>query len=83
MPRIRLMTADGSHPGGKPRSARRRSLCRCTRSRTVGYRTHMARKLKFDRLLFLTTLVLVAASIVMVYSASNVMAGENGQPNAF
>jgi len=33
----------------------------------------MARKLKFDRLLFLTTLVLVAVSIVMVYSASNQM----------
>ena len=31
----------------------------------------MARKLKIDRLLFLTTLVLVAVSIVMVYSASN------------
>jgi len=43
----------------------------------------MARKLKFDRLLFLTTLVLVAVSIVMVYSASNMMAGENGQPNAY
>jgi cell division protein FtsW len=38
----------------------------------------MARKLKFDRLLFLTTLVLVAVSIVMVYSASNLQeAGES------
>jgi len=33
----------------------------------------MARKLKFDRLLFLMTLALVAVSIVMVYSASNQM----------
>ena len=39
----------------------------------------MARKLKFDRLLFLTTLVLVAVSIVMVYSASNLM-GAGSQP---
>lgn len=44
----------------------------------------MARKLKFDRLLFLTTLVLVAVSIVMVYSASNMMAaGPNRRPNFF
>jgi cell division protein FtsW len=44
----------------------------------------MARKLKFDRLLFLTTLVLVAVSIVMVYSASNLMgAGQSARPNAF
>ena len=44
----------------------------------------MARKLKFDRLLFLTTLVLVAVSIVMVYSASNLMgAGESVGSNIF
>ncbi|MCX6549970.1 MAG: FtsW/RodA/SpoVE family cell cycle protein, partial [Acidobacteria bacterium] len=44
----------------------------------------MARKLKSDRLLFLTTVTLVAASIVMVYSASNVMAMERyRQPNLF
>jgi cell division protein FtsW len=44
----------------------------------------MARKLKSDWLLFLTTLLLVAASIVMVYSASKVMATEKyGQPNLF
>jgi cell division protein FtsW len=44
----------------------------------------MARKLKFDRLLFLTTLVLVAVSIVMVYSASNLIgAGESVRPNVF
>jgi cell division protein FtsW len=44
----------------------------------------MARKLKFDRLLFLTTLVLVSVSIVMVYSASNLMgAGESVRPNMF
>jgi cell division protein FtsW len=42
----------------------------------------MARKLKFDRLLFLTTLVLVAVSIVMVYSASNLQeAGESVPAN--
>lgn len=34
----------------------------------------MARKLKSDRLLFLTTLALVAMSIVMVYSASSALA---------
>lgn len=44
----------------------------------------MARKLKFDRWLFLTTLVLVAASIVMVYSATSLMgAGAAARPNAF
>jgi cell division protein FtsW len=44
----------------------------------------MARKLKFDRLLFLTTLVLVAVSIVMVYSASNLKAaGESHPTNDF
>ena len=36
----------------------------------------MARKLKSDKLLFLATLLLVLASIVMVYSASAVMAME-------
>ena len=40
----------------------------------------MARKLKSDRLLYLTTLVLVAISIVMVYSASNLMVGDGGRP---
>jgi cell division protein FtsW len=44
----------------------------------------MARKLKSDRLLFMTTLLLVAGSIVMVYSASNVLAAEKyGDPNLF
>jgi len=44
----------------------------------------MARKLKSDRVLFLTTLLLVAVSIVMVYSASNLMAGGGpGRPNAY
>jgi cell division protein FtsW len=44
----------------------------------------MARKLKSDRLLFLTTLLLVAVSIVMVYSASNhPSAGESFRPNGF
>ena len=39
----------------------------------------MARKLKSDKLLFLATLLLVCASIVMVYSASAVLALD-GQP---
>jgi cell division protein FtsW len=44
----------------------------------------MARKLTFDRLLFFTTLVLVAVSIVMVYSASSQMrAGESVRSNVF
>ena len=44
----------------------------------------MARKLKSDRLLFLTTLLLLAVSVVMVYSASKVLAAEKyGQPNLF
>ena len=44
----------------------------------------MARKLKSDWWLFSTTLVLVAISIVMVYSASNQMAaGTAVRPNAF
>ena len=44
----------------------------------------MARKLKSDRILFLTTILLVAISIVMVYSASAVMADERyGQPYFF
>ena len=34
----------------------------------------MARKLKSDRVLFMATLLLVCASIVMVYSASAVVA---------
>jgi cell division protein FtsW len=42
----------------------------------------MARKLKSDRVLFLTTLVLAAAGVVMVYSASTALAmGEHGQSN--
>ncbi len=36
----------------------------------------MARKLKSDRLLFIATLLLVCTSVVMVYSASAVMASE-------
>jgi hypothetical protein len=44
----------------------------------------MARKLKSDRILFLTTILLVAISIVMVYSASAVIADERyGQPYFF
>jgi len=49
-----------------------------------GLHRAMARKLKSDRLLFLTTLVLVAVSIVMVYSASNLRgAGADLRPNVF
>ena len=44
----------------------------------------MARKLKSDRVLFLTTILLVAISIVMVYSASAVVALERyRQPYLF
>jgi cell division protein FtsW len=43
----------------------------------------MARKLKFDRLLFLTTVVLVAASVVMVYSASTVIGLKDGQSSKY
>ena len=41
----------------------------------------MARKLKSDRVLFITTILLVGLSIVMVYSASAVVAMERtGRP---
>ena len=44
----------------------------------------MARKLKSDQVLFLTTLLLVAAGVVMVYSASAMMAAERfRQPHLF
>ena len=44
----------------------------------------MARKLKSDRVLFMTTLLLVGLSIVMVYSASAVVAMERtGRPSFF
>lgn len=44
----------------------------------------MARKLKSDRVLFFTTIGLVAASVVMVYSASNVVAlDQYGRPSWF
>ena len=39
----------------------------------------MARKLKSDRVLFLTTILLVGLSIVMVYSASALVALERYQ----
>ena len=39
----------------------------------------MARKLKSDRVLFIATLLLVCASVVMVYSASAVVALERVQ----
>ena len=44
----------------------------------------MARKLKSDRVLFITTILLVGLSIVMVYSASAVVALERyGGPSLF
>jgi cell division protein FtsW len=43
----------------------------------------MARKLRFDKLLFLATFLLVCASVVMVYSASAVMALERYQQPDF
>ena len=44
----------------------------------------MARKLKSDRVLFTATILLVALSIVMVYSASAVVALERtGRPSYF
>ena len=44
----------------------------------------MARKLKSDRVLFTSTLLLVLSSIVMVYSASAVLAFERfNQPYLF
>lgn len=39
----------------------------------------MARKLKSDKWLFIAMLALVCTSVVMVYSASTVVLGENGQ----
>ena len=39
----------------------------------------MARKLKSDRILFLATILLVGLSIVMVYSASAMLAQERYQ----
>ncbi|HNV03685.1 MAG TPA: putative lipid II flippase FtsW [Vicinamibacterales bacterium] len=43
----------------------------------------MARKLKWDVWLFATTLVLVAVSILMVYSASEAIAARQGEENPF
>ena len=44
----------------------------------------MARKLKSDKVLFIATVLLVCASVVMVYSASAVIADkESGQPSMF
>ena len=49
-----------------------------------GFIGRMARKLKSDRVLFLTTILLVALSVVMVYSASAVVAMERyRQPYLF
>ena len=43
----------------------------------------MARKLKYDKLLFLATLLLVGTSVVMVYSASAALAMQNQQPSYY
>ncbi len=43
----------------------------------------MARKLKSDKVLFLATLLLVSVSVVMVYSASAVLAMDDEQPSWF
>jgi cell division protein FtsW len=43
----------------------------------------VARKLKFDKVLFIATLLLVCASVVMVYSASAIMALERFQQPYF
>jgi cell division protein FtsW len=43
----------------------------------------MARKLKSDKLLFVATLLLVCASVVMVYSASAALALDPAQPSAY
>ena len=44
----------------------------------------MARKLKFDRMLFYTTIVLAFSGLVMVYSASNMLTPQDGsQSGAF
>ena len=56
------------------------------RAETRGHYDHvrsMARKLRFDKLLFLATLLLVCAGVVMVYSASAVMALERYQQPDF
>ena len=53
-----------------------RSGCRSERGWTFRRRS-MARKLKSDKLLFTATLLLVCTSVVMVYSASAVMAMEH------
>ena len=49
-----------------------------------GFIGDMARKLKSDKVLFIATLLLVALSVVMVYSASAPVALERfGQPTLF
>src|SRR3954466_544056 len=55
------------------------------RARRGGTLDRMARKLKSDKLLFTATVVLVCASLVMVYSASAVIGLEkyHQQPNLF
>jgi cell division protein FtsW len=50
----------------------------------LGFIDGMARKLKSDRILFVATILLVALSVVMVYSASAVMAEQRyEQPSLF
>ena len=58
--------------------ARKPGMCR---AKFGGFIGDMARKLKSDRVLFITTILLVGLSIVMVYSASAVVALERtGRP---
>jgi cell division protein FtsW len=49
----------------------------------IGFIGAMARKLKSDRVLFLTTILLVGISVVMVYSASAMVAQERYQQPYF
>src|SRR5580765_2710592 len=49
------------------------------RRRLTGRKRQLARKLKSDRVLFTATVLLVCASIVMVYSASAVVAFDRFQ----
>ena len=75
------MTADRSRED----AARRRTELSATRARSFRTRRgsgfgSMARTLKSDKLLFLATLLLVGASVVMVYSASAVQALDEVSP---
>jgi len=69
--RLRVFRAERTGPIGKTRSG-------------LVFKEKMARKLKSDKVLFIATLLLVCASVVMVYSASAVWADQRyGQPYLF